>query len=470
VRHYDCGTALSPYSPKLALVDNVNKSMRYSTRVENIIVEHIVIETGLGKGVEEYGNMGDVSMLQVSVDRLHKLFPNACIEVLTDSAENLARYCPTAKPLDNRGRALWFANGVLLGRYAGLAPGWTLGLLVWFKRTMRARYPNLLSAMLVKRLRRRNRLEDAEAVAAFTRALQNADLLLVCGAGGFYDGCRAWNLEMLDLLEAAIQRNTPVAMLGQGFGPLSDSLVLKRAAKILPRVNFITLRGGRGSLDLLRSLGIPESKVLTTGDEALELAYESRSKEPGRGLGIGLRFAASATTNDEDIERMRPLLQDFARRHNVSLIPLPIAMQLNTRDDLAIKQLLIGFDEESDGGKTLDSPLKVIKQAALCRVVVTGAYHSAVFALTQGIPVIGLAKSPYFSGKLLGLEDQFGEGCQTILLNEQGWPDRLNSAIERAWQNAEELRGSLQAAALRQIELTRSSYERVKHLATAAQR
>ena len=107
-------------------------------------------------------------------------------------------------------------------------------------------------------------------------------MLLICGAGGFYDGCRAWNLEILDLVEAAIQRNTPVAMLGQGFGPLSDPLVLKRAAKILPLVNFITLRGGRGSFAILRSLGIPESKVQTTGDEALELAYESRSKEPGQ--------------------------------------------------------------------------------------------------------------------------------------------------------------------------------------------
>lgn len=437
--------------------------------MENIIVDRIVIETGLGKGAEEYGNMGDVSMLQVAVDRLHKLFPTACIEVLTDSAENLALFCPAARPLDNRGRALWLANGVLLGRYSDLAPGWILELLVWFKGMIRARRPNFLNAVLVKRFKRWNRSEDAEAVAAFASALQNADLLLICGAGGFYDGCRGWNLEMLDLLEAAIQRKTPVVMLGQGFGPLSDPVVLKRAAKILPLVNFITLRGGRGSLDLLRSVGIPESKVQTTGDEALELAYESRSEEPGRALGICLRFAASATTNDNDIERMRPVLQDFARRHNVSLIPLPIAMQVYTRDDLAIKQLLIGFDEESDGGKTLDSPLKVIKQASLCRVVVTGAYHSAVFALAQGIPVIGLAKSAYFSGKFLGLQDQFGEGCQTILLNEQDWPDRLDKAIERAWQDADELRGTLQAAALRQIELTRSSYERLKHLATAAQ-
>ena len=346
---------------------------------------------------------------------------------------------------------------------------WILNLLGRLRQTIRKRSPQILETLLIRRLHRQGRARDAEAVADFSRALQNADLLLVCGAGGFYDGCRAWNLEMLDLLETAIQRKIPVAMLGQGFGPISDTVVLKRAAKVLPKVDFITLRGGRGSFAILRSIGVPDSKVETTGDEALELAYESRSEKIGRGLGIGLRFAASATTNDDDIERMRPVLQNFARRHNVPLIPLPIAIQLHTRDDLAIKRVLMGFDEESDGGKTLDSPLKVIKQAALCRVVVTGAYHAAVFALAQGIPVVSLARSAYFAGKLLGLEDQFGEGCQTILLNESGWPEKLDSAIENAWQNADELRETLQAAALRQIQLTRRSYEWVKHLATASQ-
>jgi colanic acid/amylovoran biosynthesis protein len=442
--------------------------MQYHSRVENSIVQHIVIETGLGKGVEEYGNMGDISMLQVAVDRLHKLFPKACIEVLTDSAENLARYCPMAKPLDNRGRALWLANGVLLGRYSSRMPRWFVDLLVSCKRTARSWCPALVQAILTWRLRRRNRMTEADAVAAFRRAMQNADLLLICGAGGFYDGSQAWNLEMLDLLEAAIQRKTPVVMLGQGFGPLSDSLVLKRAAKILPLVNFITLRGGRGSLDLLRSLGIPESKVLTTGDEALELAYESRSKKRGQALGINIRYLASASTDDNDIQSIRAVLQDFARRHEVSFIPLPIAIHFGTRDDLAIKQILIGFDEESDGGSSLDSPLKVIKQIALCRVVVTGAYHAAVFALAQGIPVVALAKSAYFSNKLLGLEDQFGEGCQTIFLNEPDFPQRLHDAIERAWQNADKFREPLQTVALKQIELSRSSYERIQGLAASA--
>lgn len=329
---------------------------------------------------------------------------------------------------------------------------------------MRIRCRGLLRAILIWRLRHQNRQTDAEAVAAFTRAFWDADLLLVCGAGGFYDGCREWNLDVLNLVEAAIQKNVPVVMLGQGFGPIRDPLVLAQAARVLPLVTFITLRGNRGAFDALRSLGISESKMQTTGDEALELAYESRSDRYGRGLGINLRFAGSASTDYDDIERIRPVLQDFARRHLVSLVPLPIAMHMNSRDDLTIKQLLAGFDEQSDGGETLDSPLKVIKQAALCRVVVTGAYHAAVFALAQSIPVVGLAKSAYFSSKFLGLQDLFGEGCQTILLDEPDLPQRLQSAIERAWQNADKLREPLQAAALRQIESSKRSYDQVKDL------
>ncbi len=431
-------------------------------------MKHILLDTGLGKGPEEYGNMGDISMLQVAIDRLHHLFPETSLEVLTDSADNLARVCPMAKPVDNRGRALWFADGVMLGRVAGLAPRWFSGLLVWLKRTIRSQWPGLLEAILVRRLLRQNRPADSRAVTAFSLALDRADLFLICGAGGFYDGCQTWNLEILDFVETAFQRNKPVAMLGQGFGPISDPIVLNRAARILPRVNFITLRGGRGSFAILRSLGVDESKLETTGDEALELAYSSRTGENGNGLGINIRYLASAGTDDNDVQSIKLVMHEFARRQNVPLIPLPIAIHFGTRDDLAIKQLLIGFDDQSDGGETLDSPLKVIQQVALCRVVVTGAYHAAVFALAQGIPVVALAKSAYFVNKMLGLQDQFGGGCQTVILNEPDLPRRLNSAMETAWTSADAIREQLQTVALRQIELSRRSYARIQDLAGGA--
>jgi colanic acid/amylovoran biosynthesis protein len=125
---------------------------------------------------------------------------------------------------------------------------------------------------------------------------------------------------------------------------------------------------------------------------------------------------------------------------------------------------LAGFDDQSDGGSTLDTPLKVIQQAGRCRVVVTGAYHAAVFALAQGIPVVALANAPYYVSKFLGLEDQFGLGCETVFLSDPNLLEKLRTALERTWQSAEMVRLPLQNAAFRQIQSSWGAYYRVKDI------
>ena len=97
-----------------------------------------------------------------------------------------------------------------------------------------------------------------------------------------------------------------------------------------------------------------------------------------------------------------------------------------------------------------------------CRIVVTGTYHAAVFALAKGIPVVGLSVSDDYSAKFLGLEDQFGIGCETVNLNTPDAMEQLRVAIARAWAGAESARAPLQNAALRQIEASRVAYERIK--------
>ena len=105
--------------------------------------------------------------------------------------------------------------------------------------------------------------------------------------------------------------------------------------------------------------------------------------------------------------------------------------------------------------------MKVIEQAGRCRIVITGAYHAAVFALSQGIPVVGLASDDY-SAKFLGLQDQFGLGCETVSLGAQDASERLAAAAERAWQSAEKVRLPLQEAARRQVALSQGAYERIR--------
>src|SRR5438128_2418803 len=125
----------------------------------------------------------------------------------------------------------------------------------WRSRTKRPEKPTLhgerrddppSSAMriVLETARNNGRAEYPNAgVVAFLEAMESADLLVVCGAGGFADSCREWNLTTLSTMEAAIRRKVPIVMLGQGMGPLTDTDVLARARRALPAVSLITLRG-----------------------------------------------------------------------------------------------------------------------------------------------------------------------------------------------------------------------------------
>ncbi len=424
----------------------------------------IIVATGLNAGAAEYKNMGDVAMLQVAVTRLMSLWPAAHIEVLTESPSNLARYCPGATPVPRAGCTCWVGDRIFLGRYHEFLPKWASIRLSKLKRAIGLRWPALLEFLINLRLRFRDGSGRRRDFNGFLKALKNSGLLVVCGSGGFADSCREWNLSILGTMEAAIRRGIPVVMFGQGMGPLNDPIVLSRARAVLPQVTLITLRGTRGGQALLESIGVSSARVLTTGDEAVELAYAARVNEPGYAVGINLRVAPYAHVKADSIEEVRPVLQEFARRHKAPLHPIPIAFHEYANDHQTIRRLLTGFDDESDGGRSLDTPPMLVKQVARCRILVTGAYHGAVFALAQGIPVICLTNSPYYLAKFQGLEDLFGVGCTTVMLGETDFPSKLAAAIESTWNSAEVVRLPLLRSARSQDESSRRAYHRVKCL------
>ena len=430
----------------------------------------ILLDTALNEGSAEYQNLGDVSMLQVAVTRLKRLWPSASIEVLTESPENLTKYCPGTTPVPRAARDLWIGDrdalhSFMFTRLFKHLPNSICCRLSECIRILELRWPRLLKWMIRVRPLRGDGAGDFKGrLIAFLETMENIDLFVVCGAGGFTDDCRRWNWSTLNTLEAVIRHKIPVVMFGQGMGPLSDVKVLSTAKRVLPRMKLITLRGTRGGMALLESLGVNVSQVLTTGDEAIELAYEARFQDLGQGLGINLRIASYAQVEDSLSAKLRPVLQKFARRHHAPMIPVPIAFHPWASDHITIKQLLAGFDDQSDGGARLDTPRKIIEQAGRCRVVVTGAYHAAVFALAQGIPVVCLAKSPDYVAKFLGLQDQFGLGCDIVFLNAPDPFEKLATAMQRAWESAELVRLPLQEAALRQIRLSCNAYEQVRNL------
>ena len=92
-------------------------------------------------------------------------------------------------------------------------------------------------------------------------------------------------------------------------------------------------------------------------------------------------------------------------------------------------------------------------------MLVTGAYHAAVFALTQGIPVIALSTSRYYEDKFLGLADMFGTGLELVDTETEDLHERLKTAVREAWERAPEDRPALRAAAERQVAASQHGFE-----------
>ena len=441
------------------------RSPMRATSLESNRRMRIVVENG----VHSLENLGDVAMLQVAVSRIAKLWPHGSIEVVTDMPDLLSAYCPSARPLPARGRRIWFRDKSLFGGYFyRLLPRPASSHVMEFEREIRRRWPSLARAMIQSRMKLRR--FDSVELRAYLDALLDSDLVIVSGCGGINDAFQEFAMTFLDVLAMASRAGIRTVMFGQGFGPIRDPKLLARAKAVLPGIDVICTRESRAGVPLLNWLGVSPDRVMTTGDDAIELAYEARSEKLGNGIGVNLRISDYSEVGLNLIKRIRPVVHDAAKKHGATLIPIPIALYDRESDARSIREILAGYDDASDGGQNLNSPLKVIKQAGCCRVVVSGSYHAAVFALAQGIPVVGLTKSAYYVDKFLGLADQFGTGCQILFLDEEQLCVKLSNAIDVAWRSAEHVRPHLLEAARRQIELGWNAYRQVHEIVMAGKR
>ena len=365
----------------------------------------------------QLGNLGDAAMLVVSVERLRELWPEVEIAVITRAPEELAKLCPGVEPLDASARSQFI-------RAAATMP---LALL-------------------------RRELHGAEGpLPRFLEVFDLADLLFVSGAGSFTDAFRGHALTTLELIEIAQRNGKPTALAGQGLGPWDDDELRARAEGVLPYVRSLFLREKRLGEGLARTLTADwGDRLRITGDDALEMAHLARPAELGGAIGVNLRLANYSGVPKESVERIGDELRQISERLGAELLPAPVSHPPNSSDPAAIAELIGG-----DGGADLTTPFALIRQIGRCRLVVTGSYHAAVFALAQGIPVVGLVASPYYAGKFGGLHDLFGESCIPLPIEQT---ERLSEVAGELWEQADERRTDLLAEARRWIDARDEAY------------
>ena len=240
---------------------------------------------------------------------------------------------------------------------------------------------------------------------------------------------------------------------------MRNQSLVKLAAEVLPQVHAIHLREGRASLSLLRQLGVPEEKAVVTGDDAIELSFRERSAGPGACLGVNLRVANYSAIAGSTVTAVAAVIAEKARQYQTQAVGIPINIEGAGSDVQTITRLLGVPDEDPPAGPGALRAL--LRRVGGCRVVVAGSYHAGVFALAQGVPVVAVARSEYYRDKFAGLAHQFGPGCAVILADDPQFAARLGAAIDRAWDEAEQLRPRLLRAAELQIQASRAAYERL---------
>ena len=413
-------------------------------------------------------NMGDVAMLQVAVQRLHALWPTAQICVFTRAPDALAIHCPNVCALSQEGRRLWFSDQALLGGLDRHVPSGLRGVKRELGKWLRRRWPTALEGLQRSKARLRHRGDDSRQ--NFLEQMRQVDLHVVSGAALLNDKNTSDAVIVLQTMEMATRRGAPVVMVSQGVGPLRDPELMGRARSILPLVNLIALREALVGGALLRSLGVSAERLMVTGDDAVEMARAVSSRASESGIGVNLRVAKSTDVPPDFIPTIRSALQKAARRFGVPLVPIPIAFHSAADDPKWIRELLAGYDDDSDGGRHLATPREVIEQAGRCRIVVTAAYHAAVFALAQGVPVVALVYNEYYDLKFRGLQDMFAGGCELIGLQSPTLSEDLSAAIERTWNATASLRSKLREAADRQVERAAAAYQRIHQIVNDSQR
>lgn len=413
-------------------------------------------------------NVGDFAMLQVAVARWQAMWPSAFIDILTDAPEALATLGGNVRPLSVQARSSWLQAHVL-GRLHRMLPPAAAASLEAAERRLKMSTARPLERALA--LRHRLAGKDAGSVTRLLQSFRRADVVMLTGAGIMTDAFFQNASAILDTFEIATRRpprHRPItAIFGQGFGPLENPELRRKAAAVLPHIDLIAIRERRASLPLLLELGVRPEQIIVTGDDAIELAYERRKPAFERGIGINVRLAYYANTDQSVLSLVRDVLHAAAKRYEAPLVPVPISMQQGGIDAAAIRKLLADDAERSDGGASLKTPAEVIDQVGRCRVVVTGSYHGAVFALAQGIPAIALVRSEYYENKFLGLADQFGGGLELVHLDAVNFRQQLDEALDRAWSTAEQVRPLLLEAAAGQITLSRRAHRSVAERAMA---
>ncbi len=337
-------------------------------------------------------------MARVAVDRVLRAHPDAQISMYAASQELLVAHGLAAvRALPDRPWHLW---GRLVRKWMRRAPPGQVGWQIPF------RWPKLYLAVA----NFRGKVTEPSDVRRWVDEVRRADILVLCGQGALHDGSDRRFDRLCHLLLLARASAIPVVAVGQGIGPLESPDRQQLAGLTLRGLAGLGLRDGWRSVEVVRSLAVPEETWTLTGDDALALTVAVPVPDRRDSVGVSLRASTAAGVWTQLPELVAQAIEQAELGCGLELISMMEAPDVSDASEL--DRVRPRGVERRHRAATIDEALAGING---CRVVISGTYHAAVLAQGMGIPIIAFAANDYYRQKMNGLVEQFGGIAGTVL-------------------------------------------------------
>ena len=231
--------------------------------------------------------------------------------------------------------------------------------------------------------------------------MKKAGLLISGGGTLIQDATSTQSLiYYLQVIKTAIKHNVKVMLYSNGIGPLNGKMNIKRAKKVLNKVDLITLRDP-DAWDSLHEIGVDKPLTLVTADPvfALDVADKERGfellKETGvkggtdRIIGVSVRKSHGMV---QECEQKIARVCDYAvRKYGCKIVFVPMQP---SRDEGISRSIMAKMKNRSsiiDKRLNVRDMISVVSSFDLC---IGMRLHSLIYAASNNVPIIGLSYDP----------------------------------------------------------------------------
>lgn len=206
----------------------------------------------------------------------------------------------------------------------------------------------------------------------------------------------------LNILKMAISAGTPIMLYANGIGPVNKSENRKKVAKILDKVDLITLRDAE-SYEEVKKMGV-NKKAIVTADPALGM--QGADKQYSRELLLKAGIPLDAKIFGISIRSWKQCSPVFWRNFAEGVDKIckeygftPVWIPLKQPDDIEISREI--QSKMSVKGYVLTqhyTPEEIVGIAGECEFVASMRLHSLIYAAAKGVPSVGITYDPKVSG------------------------------------------------------------------------